>query len=74
MVRHDSAAQHPDPIVQTLHSLIQDMLTDPTSMKRLEDSFLDRMPSTQPEFAAFVAAEFPRWREAGRPRPGLQPD
>ena len=63
----------PDPIVQTLQSLIQDMLTDPTSMKRLEDSFLDRMPSTQPEFAAFVAAEFPRWEKVVRDS-GLQPD
>jgi tripartite-type tricarboxylate transporter receptor subunit TctC len=63
----------PDLIVQTLHSLIQDMLTDPTSMKRLEDSFLDRMPSTQPEFAAIVAAEFPRWEKVVRDS-GLQPD
>jgi tripartite-type tricarboxylate transporter receptor subunit TctC len=63
----------PDPIVQTLHSFAQDMLTDSTSMKRLEDSFLDRMPSTQPEFAAFVAAEFPRWEKVVRDS-GLQPD
>jgi tripartite-type tricarboxylate transporter receptor subunit TctC len=49
------------------------MLTDPASMKRLEDSFLDRMPSTQPEFAAFVAAEFPRWQKVVRDS-GLQPD
>jgi tripartite-type tricarboxylate transporter receptor subunit TctC len=63
----------PDPIVQTLHGLVQDMLTDSTSMKRLEDSFLDRMPSTQPEFAAFVAAEFPRWEKVVRDS-GLQPD
>ena len=42
-------------------------------MKRLEDSFLDRMPSTQQEFPAFVAAEFPRWEKVVRDS-GLQPD
>jgi tripartite-type tricarboxylate transporter receptor subunit TctC len=52
-----------DSVVQKLNGLIQDMLTDPTSVKRLEDSFLDRMPSTQPEFAAFVASEFPKWEK-----------
>jgi tripartite-type tricarboxylate transporter receptor subunit TctC len=63
----------PDAIVQTLHGLIQDMLADPASIKRLEESFLDRMPSTQPEFAAFVAAEFPRWEKVVHDS-GLQPD
>ena len=63
----------PDPIVQTLHGLIKDMLTDPASMKRLDDSFLDRMPLTQAEFAAFVAAEFPRWEKVVRDA-GLQPN
>src|SRR5262249_39841450 len=53
----------PDSIVQTLHGLIQVMLADPAFMKRLDDSFLDRLPSTQSEFAAFVAAEFPRWEK-----------
>jgi tripartite-type tricarboxylate transporter receptor subunit TctC len=63
----------PDVIVQTLHGLIQDMLADPASIKRLDESFLDRMPSTQPEFAAFVAAEFPRWEKVVHDS-GLQPD
>jgi tripartite-type tricarboxylate transporter receptor subunit TctC len=61
----------PDAIIQTLHGLIQDMLKDPTVVKRLEDSFLDLMPSTQPEFAAFVAAEFPKWEKVVRDS-GLQ--
>jgi len=63
----------PDAIVLTLHGLIQDMLADPASIKRLDESFLDRMPSTQPEFAAFVAAEFPRWEKVVHDS-GLQPD
>jgi tripartite-type tricarboxylate transporter receptor subunit TctC len=63
----------PDVIVQTVHGLIQDMLADPASIKRLDESFLDRMPSTQPGFASFVAAEFPRWEKVVHDS-GLQPD
>jgi tripartite-type tricarboxylate transporter receptor subunit TctC len=63
----------PDSIVQKLHSLIDDMLADPVTIKRLEDSFLDLMPASQPEFAAFVAAEFPRWEKVVRDS-GLQPE
>jgi tripartite-type tricarboxylate transporter receptor subunit TctC len=63
----------PDSIVQELHNLIDDMLADPVTIKRLEDSFLDRMPSSQPEFAAFVAAEFPRWEKVVRDS-GLKPE
>jgi tripartite-type tricarboxylate transporter receptor subunit TctC len=63
----------PDATVQTLNGLIQDMLADPASMKRLDDNFLDRMPLTQPEFVAFVAAEFPRWEKVVHDS-SLQPD
>ncbi len=63
----------PDEIVQTLNGFIRDMLADPGAGKRLEDAFLDRMPMTQPEFAAFVAAEFPKWEKVVRDS-GLQPD
>lgn len=63
----------PDAIVQQLNQLVQDMLKDPASKKRLEDNFLDLMPSTQRDFAAFVTAEFPRWEKAVR-ESGLQPE
>ncbi|HEV3395856.1 MAG TPA: tripartite tricarboxylate transporter substrate binding protein [Xanthobacteraceae bacterium] len=63
----------PDEIVQTLNGFIRDMLANPGAGKRLEDAFLDRMPMTQPEFAAFVAAEFPKWEKVVRDS-GLQPD
>jgi tripartite-type tricarboxylate transporter receptor subunit TctC len=63
----------PDAIVQYLHSLIQDMIADPAIIRRLEASFLDRMPSTQPDFAAFVAAEFPKWEKVVHDS-GLQPE
>jgi tripartite-type tricarboxylate transporter receptor subunit TctC len=63
----------PDEIVRTLNGLIRDMLADPGAGKRLEDAFLDRMPMTRPVFAAFVAAEFPKWEKVVRDS-GLQPD
>jgi tripartite-type tricarboxylate transporter receptor subunit TctC len=63
----------PDEIVQKLNGFIRDMLANPGAGKRLEDAFLDRMPMTQPEFAAFVAAEFPKWEKVVRDS-GLQPD
>jgi tripartite-type tricarboxylate transporter receptor subunit TctC len=63
----------PDAIVQKLHRLIEDMLADPASVKRLEENFLDLMPSTQPEFATFVAAEFPKWEKVVHDS-GLQPE
>jgi tripartite-type tricarboxylate transporter receptor subunit TctC len=54
----------PDAIVKTLHQAVSDMLSDPASIKRLEDSFLDLMPMSQKDFAAQVAAEFPKWEQA----------
>lgn len=63
----------PDEIVQRLNGFVREMLTDPAAGKRLEDGFLDRMPTTQPEFAAFVAAEFPKWEKVVRDS-GLQPN
>jgi tripartite-type tricarboxylate transporter receptor subunit TctC len=63
----------PNTIVQALNSWIRDMLADPVASKRLDDGFLDGMPMTQPEFAAFVAAEFPKWEKVVRDS-GLQPD
>jgi len=63
----------PDAIVQILHGMVQDMLEDPATVKRLEDSFLDLLPSTQPEFAAFVSAEFLKWEKVVHDS-GLQPE
>ena len=62
----------PDAIVQQLHGLIADMLNDPASRKLLEDSYLDVMPKTHPEFAAFVGTEFSTWEKVVR-ESGLQP-
>jgi tripartite-type tricarboxylate transporter receptor subunit TctC len=63
----------PDAIVQTLHQAVERMLKDPVSVRRLEDAFLDLMPLTQKQFAAFVAAEFPKWEKTVRAS-GLQPE
>lgn len=62
----------PPEIVKTLHGLVQDMLNDPASKKRLEENFLDLMPSSQAEFASFVTSEFSAWERIVRDA-GLQP-
>ncbi len=62
----------PDAIVQQLHTAVADMLNDPASRKLLEDSFLDVLPMTQPQFADFVAGEFSTWEKVVRDA-GLQP-
>jgi tripartite-type tricarboxylate transporter receptor subunit TctC len=49
------------------------MLKDPGAARRFEDAFLDLMPLSQKQFAAFVAAEFPRWEKVVRAS-GLQPE
>jgi tripartite-type tricarboxylate transporter receptor subunit TctC len=63
----------PDAIVQALHQAVERMLKDPGSVKRLEDAFLDLMPLSQKQFAAFVATEFPKWEKTVRAS-GLQPE
>jgi tripartite-type tricarboxylate transporter receptor subunit TctC len=56
----------PDAIVKTLHQAISEMLSDPASVKRLEENFLDLMPMGQADFAKQVAGEFPKWEQAVR--------
>lgn len=63
----------PDAIVKQLNGLVQDMLRDPATVKRLKDRFLEPMPSSQPEFAAFVKSEFPRWQKVVHDS-GLKPE
>jgi tripartite-type tricarboxylate transporter receptor subunit TctC len=63
----------PQPIVQKLHDMVADMLQDPASQKRLDSLFLDRVPMSQPEFAAYVTAEFPKWQKIVE-ESGLQPN
>lgn len=53
----------PDAIVQKLNVMVRNMLKDPTSLKRLEASYLVPMPMTQKKFTAFVASEFPKWKK-----------
>ncbi|MDB5602919.1 MAG: extra-cytoplasmic solute receptor protein [Xanthobacteraceae bacterium] len=62
----------PPEVVKTLHGLVQDMLNDPTSKKRLEENFLDLMPASQADFASFVTSEFSTWERIVRDA-GLQP-
>jgi tripartite-type tricarboxylate transporter receptor subunit TctC len=63
----------PPAIVATIHDAVQAMLTDPATVKRLEDNYLELMPMSQPEFARFVTAEFPKWEQAVKAT-GVQPE
>lgn len=63
----------PEAIVKTLQEGLSEMMSDPVTLKRLEDSFLEPMRMTQPQFAAFVAAEFPKWEKTVR-EAGVQPE
>jgi tripartite-type tricarboxylate transporter receptor subunit TctC len=63
----------PADIVATIHDAVQAMLEDPATVKRLQDNYLELMPMSQPDFARFVTAEFPKWQQAVKDS-GLQPE
>lgn len=63
----------PQPIIQKLHDIVAEMLQDAAAQKRLDSLFLDRMPMSQPQFAAYVTAEFPKWKRIVG-ESGLQPN
>jgi tripartite-type tricarboxylate transporter receptor subunit TctC len=52
----------PAPVLARVHALVQGMLKDETAKKRMADAGLDVMAMNQPEFAAFVKAEYARWQ------------
>jgi tripartite-type tricarboxylate transporter receptor subunit TctC len=51
----------PQPIIARIHALVQDMLKDEAAKKAMAGAGLDTMAMSQPEFAAFVQAEYTRW-------------
>jgi len=53
----------PQPIVERIHALVQGMLKDPAAQKSMAAAGLDAMNMSQPEFAAFVKAEYARWEK-----------
>ncbi len=53
----------PDDIVGALNRVVQDMLNDPATLKRLADNSVELMRMRPREFAAFVSAEAPKWEK-----------
>ena len=51
----------PAPVVARVHALTQGMMKDEAAQKAMAGAGLDLMPMSQPEFAAFVKAEYARW-------------
>jgi tripartite-type tricarboxylate transporter receptor subunit TctC len=51
----------PKPVVDRIHALVQSMLKDEAAKKAMAGAGLDTMAMSQPEFAAFVKAEYARW-------------
>ena len=52
----------PKPVVDRLHALVQGMLKEPATLKRMAGAALEPMRMSQPEFAAFVREEYVKWQ------------
>jgi tripartite-type tricarboxylate transporter receptor subunit TctC len=52
----------PKPIVDRLHALVQAMLKEDPTLKRMAGAALDPMRMSQAEFAAFVKHEYGKWQ------------
>ncbi|MET0723108.1 MAG: tripartite tricarboxylate transporter substrate binding protein [Tardiphaga sp.] len=53
----------PEPMLDRIHALTQDMLKDPAAQKAMAGAGLDVTAMSRPEFAAFVKAEYARWEK-----------
>jgi tripartite-type tricarboxylate transporter receptor subunit TctC len=53
----------PAPVVARIHALTQGMMKDEAAQKAMAGAGLDLMNMSQPEFAAFVKAEYVRWEK-----------
>jgi tripartite-type tricarboxylate transporter receptor subunit TctC len=51
----------PAAVVARIHAVTEGMLKDEAAKKAMAGAGLDIMPMSQPEFAAFVKAEYARW-------------
>ena len=51
----------PQPVIERIHAMVGGMLKDEAAQKAMAGAGLDTMAMSQPEFAAFVKAEYARW-------------
>jgi tripartite-type tricarboxylate transporter receptor subunit TctC len=53
----------PKPVVGRLHALVQGMLKEETTLKRMAGAALEPMRMSQPDFSAFVQDEYVKWQK-----------
>jgi tripartite-type tricarboxylate transporter receptor subunit TctC len=53
----------PAPVLERVHAMVQAMQKDEAAKKAMANAGLDLMTKSQPEFAAFVKAEYARWQK-----------
>ena len=53
----------PQPVIERIHALVQSMQKDAAAQKAMAGAGLDLMTMSQPEFAAFVKADYARWEK-----------
>jgi tripartite-type tricarboxylate transporter receptor subunit TctC len=53
----------PQPVIERIHALVQSMQKDASAQKAMAGAGLDLMIMSQPEFAAFVKADYARWEK-----------
>jgi tripartite-type tricarboxylate transporter receptor subunit TctC len=56
----------PAPVVTRIHAIVQDMLKHEPARNAMAAAGLDLISMSQPEFAAFVKAEYTRWEKIVR--------
>lgn len=63
----------PAPVIERLHTVLDQVLNDPDVQKQLADRGVQAEPSTPQAFGAYVAAEIKRWQDVAR-RAGVKPN
>jgi tripartite-type tricarboxylate transporter receptor subunit TctC len=53
----------PQPVIERIHAMVQSMQKDASAQKAMAGAGLDLMAMSQPEFAAFVKADYARWEK-----------
>jgi tripartite-type tricarboxylate transporter receptor subunit TctC len=53
----------PAPVLQRIHALTQGMLKSEPAQRAMTGAGLDPITMSQPEFAAHVKAEYPKWEK-----------
>jgi tripartite-type tricarboxylate transporter receptor subunit TctC len=58
-----SPAGTPQPVLDRVHALTQEMMKTDPAQKAMKGAGLDPIKMSQPEFAAYVKTEYPKWEK-----------